>query len=755
MKIRVLLPLLAALAGAMNAQSGDIHEARRAFKAAVKAKSERERLAGVEALVACGDARGLDDLVVALLKVRKDLDKLESRIVKTGKKTGQAFKNVDKQGDAGRPVSVGSYNSAAKKAQKALKELQKLHRLKDALESWRAALLSGGGRLLDSIPKGDSAKAIHDQVSKLERAREHTEKILRLHLIAASKSDGAREALLGLAAREEDGEVRTAVIDAMGSRRDPRDVGALARALEDGVWPVRVTAARALGGIQSLTTIPPLIAALERGDGRFLEEVIAALEGHAGITFHDNATLWKAWWKDQGASLASILDGLTSDDQFERLRAIQAVGEKAFLLGARRLLDEAGLDPNSDENAKDAEPKGEPDADARAVMAASGEAVGRVLSTVAHHSRDQQLNDLLIRPMEKEAKVARRAKFIPFIGHVRTKHARSILIALAGAAPIRNPAGGQPYDKDDRAKLTLAAVKAIGGQGHPEVVPPLREALTGFESSEELRLAAAASLLALRLSDSVGPLITGLNNKGKVHTACQEALVDLTGENFGDYPSWRDWWTKNRKGFKPRRARAVAKDDKPQEERGGTRFYGINSRSKHVVFILDRSGSMEEADAKGEGKKIDVAKAELKKAIISLPKGATFNIIFYNSAWDMWRKKMTVVDAASRKKAIKWVDSIEHRGFTNIFDPLERAFQLAGRGTHDKAYGVLLDTIFFLSDGLANRGRIIAPTEILKQIERMNQLKKVKIHTIGIGKNHDPRLMKGLADLTGGVYVAR
>ena len=57
--------------------------------------------------------------------------------------------------------------------------------------------------------------------------------------------------------------------------------------------------------------------------------------------------------------------------------------------------------------------------------------------------------------------------------------------------------------------------------------------------------------------------------------------------------------------------------------------------------------------------------------------------------------------------------------------------------------------------GLANRGRIIDPSHILAEIGRMNALKKVRIHTIGIGNNHDRRLMKGLADLSGGTYVAK
>jgi hypothetical protein len=37
----------------------------------------------------------------------------------------------------------------------------------------------------------------------------------------------------------------------------------------------------------------------------------------------------------------------------------------------------------------------------------------------------------------------------------------------------------------------------------------------------------------------------------------------------------------------------------------------------------------------------------------------------------------------------------------------------------------------------------------------MNALKMIKVHTIGVGKSHDPELMRRIAQVTGGDYVAR
>jgi len=43
----------------------------------------------------------------------------------------------------------------------------------------------------------------------------------------------------------------------------------------------------------------------------------------------------------------------------------------------------------------------------------------------------------------------------------------------------------------------------------------------------------------------------------------------------------------------------------------------------------------------------------------------------------------------------------------------------------------------------------------VSEMQRMNDLKKVKIHCVGVGKDHDAEFMKRLARLTGGTYVAR
>ena len=165
-----------------------------------------------------------------------------------------------------------------------------------------------------------------------------------------------------------------------------------------------------------------------------------------------------------------------------------------------------------------------------------------------------------------------------------------------------------------------------------------------------------------------------------------------------------------------------------------------------------------------ERKRIDIAKKELKEAIAALPKDGIFNIIFYSSDFRLWKKELVPSNADNKREAREWVDQIQAVGATNIYDPLVKAFQLAGRGTHDKAYKVELDTIFFLSDGQPNRGRFTNPDDILREIMELNSRKKVQIHTIAIGGKPigagagqgggaDVGFMRQLAERTGGTFL--
>jgi hypothetical protein len=82
---------------------------------------------------------------------------------------------------------------------------------------------------------------------------------------------------------------------------------------------------------------------------------------------------------------------------------------------------------------------------------------------------------------------------------------------------------------------------------------------------------------------------------------------------------------------------------------------------------------------------------------------------------------------------------------TASFDALEGAFALNP------------EVIFFLSDGAPIGGKIDAPAEILSTIDGWNKVRRISIHSIGVGVR-DPSakvyadFLKGLAEQNWGVY---
>ena len=62
------------------------------------------------------------------------------------------------------------------------------------------------------------------------------------------------------------------------------------------------------------------------------------------------------------------------------------------------------------------------------------------------------------------------------------------------------------------------------------------------------------------------------------------------------------------------------------------------------------------------------------------------------------------------------------------------------------------DTIFFLSDGQPTAGLYVDASDILRAVREANRLRKMVIHTIGIGE-HQLELMTRLAHENGGTHV--
>ena len=154
--------------------------------------------------------------------------------------------------------------------------------------------------------------------------------------------------------------------------------------------------------------------------------------------------------------------------------------------------------------------------------------------------------------------------------------------------------------------------------------------------------------------------------------------------------------------------------------------------------------------------KMAIARWQLHRAIHDLPEDATCNVLVYSESYKAWQPQMVLLKRKAKKKAHAWIDALLPNGTTNIADPLDKAFELAGAGPLGlpaKMSELQADTIFLLSDGEPNRGRLSVLKELLEQVTQHNKRHGLVIHAIGIGEVAGSSFLKDLARRNGGRYV--
>ena len=317
----------------------------------------------------------------------------------------------------------------------------------------------------------------------------------------------------------------------------------------------------------------------------------------------------------------------------------------------------------------------------------------------------------------------------------------------------------------------------------------------------EVRALAAAACARGKVLEATDALVRALEKEGgRLQKDIEAALRALHGVGFeGDAALWRRWLEENRASVEERTKAAAASPDRerplgpPQSweapaaggregdgpaEDGKPRnptssFYGIDTTSRRVLFVVDISKSMEEpavarpptvtggkdefASPKGNSK-IEVARWQLHRAVAALPKDAIFNIVVFSESYKSWQDAMVEASPAAKAKAHAFVEGLKPNGVTNIADSLDEAFDLAGAGPlavppKGAKGGLAVDTVFLLSDGNPNRGRFSDLPALLEDAVARARASRLVIHAVGIGEVAGSEFLKSLAARTGGRYV--
>lgn len=339
------------------------------------------------------------------------------------------------------------------------------------------------------------------------------------------------------------------------------------------------------------------------------------------------------------------------------------------------------------------------------------------------------------------------------------------------------------------ARLRLLLLEVLGGIDNGLVAEHLIGELD--DPALDVRLAAAAALLKQRPefvpSGALAPLLRGTEWQERsiavdalarigdrtalellVHQTTKEdgknladlcgRLEQLTGQKLGKVPAaWVDWWQRSKEAFAPRGI-DVGQPAQVRKESGRyASFFHVKFDSLKVVYVVDISGSMlaavddyENLSPEPGKSRVDLMRREVKASISALPPEASFNVIAYSDVVLPWNDKNVPATPANKKAVAEWLDALSAAGQTNIFDALESAFTLAPKSTKDKYYATTGDTILFLSDGGPTCGRTTDCEEILREVKRWNETRRITIHAVGVGAQTVENFMKELAKQNGG-----
>lgn len=207
--------------------------------------------------------------------------------------------------------------------------------------------------------------------------------------------------------------------------------------------------------------------------------------------------------------------------------------------------------------------------------------------------------------------------------------------------------------------LRVAAMDALAAREDGWIIGKSLEYLKLPMEQMPLVRGAIAALRRMHDRRGIAPLIEFLAREDlkSDRNLALLALASLTGQDHGSHPGqWRKWWSETGPEWQ------MPKDPRPTGDvappKKGTTFYGIQTFSDRILFIVDISGSMDKPQ-KGEGAsgktKMEVCKQELIGAVYNLNPTDTFNVLFFNHQIIPWQTRK--VEATERNKSLlkKWV----------------------------------------------------------------------------------------------------
>jgi len=174
--------------------------------------------------------------------------------------------------------------------------------------------------------------------------------------------------------------------------------------------------------------------------------------------------------------------------------------------------------------------------------------------------------------------------------------------------------------------------------------------------------------------------------------------------------------------------------------------FNLPSLPKHVVFVLDTSGSM-------SGEKIQQLKDAMFTVLEDLTESDFFNMIEFNSGVNHWRgegfsgsnTEIYPATEENKNKAIKSVIELSAGGGTNLNAAILAGLEVVETALQREALPKdVKSLVVFLTDGLPSEG-VTQPDSIKTNIKTKNRELQTPVFTVAFGADTDLSLLQSIA----------
>ncbi len=229
----------------------------------------------------------------------------------------------------------------------------------------------------------------------------------------------------------------------------------------------------------------------------------------------------------------------------------------------------------------------------------------------------------------------------------------------------------------------------------------------------------------------------------------ERELRQRTGRALGiDADPWRRWYAAMRRGEIPHTGEYAG----APSERTTAGFFGLQPTSDRIVFVLDRSKSMEigfgPAGTSGIGRRWDEAVKQLDSFLEAIGPESRFDVVLFHDYAESWHGGALVpADEKQRAKVREWLKVQVPNGSTALRRGVEAALQIdPNRGLQIEKLEA--DTVILLCDGDTNEGAAwVAPF-----LAEINAVTRIAFYGVQIGGSGDGTL-QALAEGSGGEFV--